>query len=70
MLTFQQLGGTNRERIMEKLRNFLKEESGATAVDYCLMAALISLVIVAAVTKLGTNLSPLFNTAAGDITGS
>jgi len=55
---------------MEKLRNFLKEESGATAVDYCLMAALISLVIVAAVTKLGTNLSPLFNTAAGDITGS
>jgi pilus assembly protein Flp/PilA len=55
---------------MERLRNFLGEESGATAVEYCLMAALIALVIIAAVTALGTNLSPIFNTAAGDFSGS
>ena len=32
--------------------------AGATAVEYALMVALIALVIIAAVTLLGTNLSP------------
>jgi pilus assembly protein Flp/PilA len=39
-------------------------ERGATAVEYGLMVALISIVIIAAVTLLGTNLSNLFNTTA------
>jgi pilus assembly protein Flp/PilA len=46
---------------MEKLKNFLNEESGATAVEYALMAGLIALVIFNAVTTLGTNLSTIFN---------
>jgi pilus assembly protein Flp/PilA len=41
-----------------------RDESGATAVEYALMAALIALVIVAAVTALGLNLSDLFNDRA------
>ena len=40
------------------------EEEGATAVEYGLMVALIAIVIIAAVTLLGTNLSSLFNRIA------
>ncbi len=40
---------------------FLKDESGATAIEYGLIAALISVVIVTALTTIGTNLSTKFN---------
>ncbi|MBN9320270.1 MAG: fimbrial protein [Caulobacterales bacterium 68-7] len=36
---------------------FLKDESGATAIEYGLIVALIAVVIITAVTTLGTNLS-------------
>jgi pilus assembly protein Flp/PilA len=39
-------------------------ERGATAVEYGLMVALITVVIIAAVVLLGTNLSTLFNRTA------
>ena len=39
---------------------FLKDESGATAIEYGLIAALIAVVIITAVTTLGTNLSTTF----------
>jgi pilus assembly protein Flp/PilA len=39
-------------------------ETGATAVEYALMAALIALVIVTAVTVLGTTVSGIFENAA------
>ena len=39
-------------------------EGGATAVEYALMVGLIALVIIAAVTLLGTNLSAFFTNAA------
>jgi pilus assembly protein Flp/PilA len=39
---------------------FLKDESGATAIEYGLIAALIAVVLIAAVTSLGTKLSNLF----------
>ena len=42
---------------MEKLIRFFKDEEGATAVEYGLMAALIAAVIVAAVTLLGGTLA-------------
>ncbi len=40
---------------------FLKDESGATAIEYGLIAALIAVVIVTALTTIGTNLSTKFN---------
>ncbi|MGO9176994.1 MAG: Flp family type IVb pilin [Desulfobaccales bacterium] len=52
---------------MEKLGNFFKDESGATAVEYGLMVALIAVVIITAVTTLGTNLSSKFNVVAADV---
>jgi pilus assembly protein Flp/PilA len=42
-------------------------ERGATAVEYGLMVALIAIVIIGAVSLLGTNLSTLFNNAATSI---
>jgi len=39
---------------------FLKDESGATAIEYGLIAALISVGIIAGATSLGTNLGTLF----------
>ena len=39
---------------------FLKDESGATAIEYGLIAALISVVIIGALTALGTNLNTKF----------
>ena len=45
----------------------LRSERGATAVEYGLMVALIAIVIIAAVTLLGGNLSSLFNTVATSV---
>ena len=43
---------------------FLKDESGATAIEYGLIVSLIAVVIVGAVTAVGTSLSGTFNTIA------
>lgn len=39
---------------------FVRDESGATAIEYGLIAALIAVVIIGAVTTLGTSLSTTF----------
>ncbi len=44
--------------------SFMKDESGATAIEYGLIVALIAVVIITAVTTVGTNLSSKFNSAA------
>ena len=41
---------------------FLSNESGATAIEYCLIATGLSIVILAAVNGIGTNLSGKFST--------
>lgn len=48
-------------------RERLRDESGATMVEYGLMVALVALVALAAVTLLGSNLSSIFNTVATSI---
>lgn len=45
---------------MSKLALFLKDQSGATAIEYGLIAAGISVAIIAVVNGLGTNLSDKF----------
>ena len=42
---------------MERIKNFFKDESGASAVEYGLLVALIAVVIIAAVTHSGDQLS-------------
>ena len=45
----------------------LRDDRGATAVEYGLMVALIAIVIIVAVTLLGKNLSSLFNNVATSV---
>ena len=40
---------------------FLRNESGATAIEYAFIAMLISLAVVAGATQIGSNLKPIFN---------
>ncbi|MBI1398595.1 MAG: Flp family type IVb pilin [Hyphomonas sp.] len=46
---------------------FLKDESGATAIEYGLIAALIAVAIIGGVTALGTQTGNTFNTVADSI---
>ena len=50
---------------MNIMKRFANDESGATAIEYGLIAALISVGIIAAVTTLGTGLADVF-TGIGD----
>lgn len=49
------------------LNRFSSDESGATAIEYGLIAALIAVGIIAAATLLGNNLSNLFSGIAGKL---
>lgn len=46
---------------------FLKDESGATAIEYGLIAALISVAIIGGATAVGTELSAMFKRLATKI---
>jgi len=48
---------------------FFKDESGATAIEYGLIAALIAVVIITAVTALGTGLEGTFETVSDELGG-
>ena len=48
---------------MQKFVAFLREERGATAVEYGLMAALIAVGCIAAFTAFGNDLKTLFGTS-------
>ena len=52
---------------MNLFSRFVRDEYGATAIEYGLIAALIAVVIITAVTTVGTNLSTTFTTVAGKI---
>jgi len=52
---------------MEKIRRFLKDEEGVTAIEYGLIAALIAVVIIGAVALIGTNLNTVFGKVAENL---
>lgn len=52
---------------MKKLVSLMKDESGATAIEYGLIAALVAVAIIAAISLLGTQLSNTFNKVAGNL---
>ena len=55
---------------MRTLYRFLKDESGATAIEYGLIAALVSVVIIAGLNALGPQLSATFCEIATELGGS
>ena len=46
---------------MLRVRNFLSDESGVTAIEYALIASLIAVFIIVAVQLVGTQVSTVFN---------
>ena len=50
--------------------NFVKDESGATAIEYGLIAALIALAIVVGATALGNTLNKQFSNIATELNKS
>jgi pilus assembly protein Flp/PilA len=48
--------------MIKLIRNYFADESGATAIEYGLIAALVSVAAIVALTALGTELSNIFNT--------
>ena len=48
--------------MVQLISRFLRDETGATAIEYCLIAAGLSIVIVTAVKGIGTTLSTNFAT--------
>ena len=52
------------ETKMNIISRFVRDESGATAIEYGLIAALIAVVIITALTTVGTNLTTKFNSVA------
>jgi pilus assembly protein Flp/PilA len=49
------------------IARFVKDESGATAIEYGLIASLISVAIISAASTLGKNVSNTFNSVAGNM---
>jgi pilus assembly protein Flp/PilA len=49
---------------MSTILHFFKDESGATAIEYGLIAALISVVIITVLTNIGTSLNAKFGEVA------
>ncbi|MEI9887726.1 MAG: Flp family type IVb pilin [Rhizomicrobium sp.] len=49
------------------IQSFHRDEAGATAIEYGLIAALIAVIIIGAITVVGTSLSTTFSTVAASI---
>ena len=46
------------------IRSFVEDEDGATAIEYGLIAALVSVAAIGALTAMGNSLSTMFNTVS------
>lgn len=51
------------------IRSFLKDKSGATAIEYALIIALIVIAIIVAITEVGTKMSASYNNTANAFPG-
>ncbi len=52
---------------MHNFNSMIRDEEGATMVEYGLLVALIAMVALVGVTTLGTNLQSLYTTVAGSV---
>ena len=50
-----------------KIRQFFTDESGATAIEYGLIAALVSVAAITALQAMGNSLSDMFNSVSNEL---
>lgn len=55
------------KNLLTKVKNFIREEEGASAVEYGLLVALIAAVIIGSVTFMGTQLNTMFTNVAAKV---
>jgi pilus assembly protein Flp/PilA len=55
------------EKIQQSFANFLRDESGQDLIEYALIAAVIALAAVAAMSKLGSGIGNEFNSIGSDL---
>jgi pilus assembly protein Flp/PilA len=55
------------QKIINQAKRFVRDEDGVTAIEYGLIAALIAVVIIGAVTTVGTELKAVFTTIGNDL---
>ncbi len=55
---------------MSTFRHFLQDEQGATAIEYGLIAALVSVAAIGALTSLGGSLEAIFNFVSTTLSGA
>lgn len=53
--------------MLKTIRNFIDDESGATAIEYGLIAALVSVAAIAALSALGSSLQDIFGVASDEL---
>lgn len=53
--------------MFDKIKDFTTDESGATAIEYGLIAALVSVAAVLALKGLGSSLQTMFNTVSSTL---
>jgi len=56
--------------MLKNLIGFFKDEDGATAIEYGLIAALVSVAAIGALTAMGDNLSTMFETVSSALSGA
>ncbi|WP_025915670.1 Flp family type IVb pilin [Herminiimonas sp. CN] len=54
---------------MNAIKNFMRDEEGAVAIEYGLLAALIAIAIIAGATQVGTCINGLFTNVAAVLAG-
>jgi len=55
---------------MNNFREFLEDESGATAIEYGLIAALVSVAAIGALQAMGGSLNTMFTTVSTSLTAA
>jgi len=55
---------------MNLIQRLIKDESGATAIEYGLIAGLVAVAIIAALSALGTSLTDLFTSVSDELDGA
>jgi pilus assembly protein Flp/PilA len=56
--------------MLTRVTRFAKDESGATAIEYALIAVLVGVAIIGSVSALGDSLQSIFYSVASDVTAA